>query len=202
MNEHFLKYLYSLTIALIFIGCAKNKTSNSIESNRGNLIERQLIRYEYEDSIYNDIEYYINAKNDTVINQIKIYKKGIIDTLSSHFYDLWLTPLTNGKSKGNITFHSSTDTIIKKTRELEFGFAQSSGDSIYFKTFKVINKKSISFEYGNFRNNTFMGYLYEVISIPLDSIPNEERKVRLIFSNTMVDNKVFTSNPYFGVIYE
>jgi len=47
-----------------------------------------------------------------------------------------------------------------------------------------------------------MGYLYEVINIPLDSIPNEDRKVRLIFSNTMVDNKVFTSNPYFGVIYD
>jgi len=143
MNEHFLKYIYSFTIALIFVGCAKNKTFNNIESNSKNLIKRELIRYEYEDSVYEDIEFYINEKNDTVINQIKIYKKGILDTLSSHFYNLMLTPLKNGKSKGKITFYSNTDTITNKIRELEFGFAQFSGDSIYYKTFKVINVNNV-----------------------------------------------------------
>lgn len=145
-----------------------------------------------------EAEVYI-GKGDTIVNQEKYYKSGILDSTKSTFYNLKLNYSENNDSiaNGNITLNlpKAGEKLKLTGQEIQFSYIQSENDSIYFKEVKT-DKNNIAFEYKKFKDDQLEGVLW--ILRTFRHIPDNDS---LLFTNQimLIDNKIYTNNPFIGM---
>ncbi len=190
---------YFFILFLVLLSCKNNsKTADSLTSENLNEKSKRIwLKYGDFDE-YVQYEYYIKG-NDSIQNQFIYIENNKIDTLISQFYDLSLKKTDSNKYKGKIKFYSAYDTAKVENRvfrSLEFSFAQKKGDSTYWSKYKFDKNYELYFEYEDYKDESVIGYLNEIISVSLDSIRSGEGMINLINSIVIVDNKPETDNPF------
>ncbi|RBA29275.1 hypothetical protein [Flavobacterium tibetense] len=192
-----MKILYFL-LFLIIISC---KGEDRIESetydrlsNEG-LYRREYLKLHYTDSSV-DYEIYVSKDNDTISNQYRKYKNGVLDSLNSVFYNLKITK-TNKPNiyKGTITLYSKYKNLKldeNNQREFEFGYCIQTKDSIDIVYLNSKSETTFEFEFENYYNNKLQGVLYQLVQ--RDTIVNNEEMVNINTINILVDNDTITDN--------
>lgn len=197
--------LYLLTF-ILWISCKKNdinkddalKTEIGIDTTK--LYQKIGFSYGNENDITEEYEVYVSKKKDTFWNQWKFYNYGILDSTKSTFYTLKV----EGKHidsifKGVISFFSPADSIPNSkihSREVHFVYLQNIKDSIVYKEIKS-NKNVINFDYKNYENLSFVGFISDIRFFKMDSIPE---KLLLNQNEFAIDSEISTNNPFVDLL--
>ena len=191
-----------LLIFIILISCKEKEIKvsdvieNKTEFDTTKLYRKITITYGNENKITEEYEVYVSKKKDTFWNQWKFYKNGVIDSLKSKFYDLKVEGNKNDSIlKGIISFYSPADSIPKSkisSREVTFLYLQRVNDSLIFKEIKT-NKNVIHFDYMDFENLSFVGYISDLRFFETDSLTE---KLLLNRNHFAIDSKISTNNPF------
>ena len=174
----------------------KNKSENTIEIDTSKMFQRVSIPYYDNNKIVEEYEAYISKKKDTFWNTWKFYKNGIIDSSRSKFFTFRITE--NKKDsimKGKISIYSPADSIPKSkisSRKITLVFLQKENDSIITKEIKS-EISTIEFDYKNFENYGFEGFVMDLRSFKLDSTPEKLLLNRNYFA---LDTKLSTNNVF------
>lgn len=143
------------------------------------------------------VENYVSNVGDTIENQFKRYKNGVVDTLKSEFYDLEIYDTDKPNIyKGIITLHTRFDTLQineKNTRRLQFMFDEF-GDSISLGS--VISKTSnrLEFEFKNVISEHLTGVLIQ--DVFRDTVIDGEDMVNYGKTRILVDTRGITDNTF------
>ena len=200
------RIIYILFI-LFLISCQKtaektiekkpeNISEDIIEIDTSKMYQRINIPYYENDELIGENEAYVSKKKDTFWNTWKFYKNGEIDSSKSKFFDFNITG--NKKDsilKGKISIHSPADSIPESqisSREITFIYLQKEKDSLIFKEI-ITDKSTIEFDYKNFENYSFEGYISDLRFIKIDSTPDKLLLNRNFFA---IDTKVSTNNTF------
>ena len=173
---------------------------NEIEIDTTKKYQKINIEYRTENETLTDYEVYVSKKKDTFWNQWKYYKKGIIDSYKSKFYNLKIEGNENDSIlEGTISFFSPSDSIRDSKispRDVTFVYLQKEDDSVIV---KEIRSKSniIHFDYKDFENLSFVGYIYDLRFIKTDSLSEKLLVNRTQFA---IDSKVSTDNYFVGLL--
>jgi len=165
-----------------------------IKQDTTKLYQKIKIIYGEENKNSEEYEGYVSKKNDTIWNQWKFYKNGIIDSSRSKFYQL---KIEGNKSdsilKGIVSFYSPGDSIQQAkidSRKVSFTYLQKENDSLIFKEIQT-DKNIIEFEYKNYNNLTFVGYISDLRFVKIDSLPEKLFVNRNYFA---LDTEISTNN--------
>ena len=177
------------------------ESTKKIESSKRKRTE--FTRYwtvnKVDDKNYNETEIYVALGKDTVFNQYKTYKNGILDTIRSHFFELHVSKnLNDTVYLGNLKLFSSLDYEIKSKllkRELTLHVFQKKSDSIYTRVFKSKNSNEIKFDYYQYKETIINALLFDNRTYEGSKI-NGDEMVRLTESMFFVDSKYKTQNPF------
>ncbi|QED37368.1 hypothetical protein FK178_06380 [Antarcticibacterium arcticum] len=189
-------------ITFFILGSCKNNESSKLELEE-NFPELdttklyQIITINYrKNNILEEYEVYLTKKKDSIWNQWKIYKNGVIDSSKSKFYTLKIEgKKSDSVLKGTISFHSPFDSIPAskiKSRTVTFAYLQKINDSLIFKKIYT-DKNVIHFDYYDFENMSFIGYISDLRFIEIDSVPGSLLLDRNSFA---VDSEPSTNNTY------
>ena len=192
---------YILSFVLL-LSCKNTKTEelNSLEGNiqfdTTKLYQKLNIIYDDQNGLKQEYEVYVSKKNDTFLNQTKIYKKGILDSSQSKFYDLSITGnKTDSIFDGTISFFSPADSLPKSkiySRNVSFGFLQKQNDSLIFEEIET-DTNVINFKYKSYNDFKFEGFITDLRFFKIDSM-NE--KLLLNRNYFAIDSEVSTNNVY------
>jgi hypothetical protein len=204
-----IKRIYLLLCGFIFClnSCQDKKSdlkthTNDTQENNYNdgytgkyCYKRLFINYNYPDSITEEIETYISKNNDTVVNQIKYYKKGILDSTNSCFYNINLIQSNKPDTyKGTFHYYSNLDSDpknIDSKKLFKLAINQKTKDSIYTQLFEINGLgNKIEFELINYKSNQLVATMSEFRVLKID---NSDR-VRIAVTELGVDNKLETCN--------
>lgn len=170
------------------------ETKNKIELDTTKLYQKISISYNLNDEVTKKYEVYVSKKKDSIVNQLRFYKKGIIDSSKSKFYNLNISGNKNDSIlKGEVSFFSPADSIPNSqinSREVTLVYLQKEKDSIVYKEVKS-NKNIIQFDYKDFENLSFVGYISDLRFIKIDSLPEKLLVNRNYFA---IDSEVSTNN--------
>src|SRR5690606_11560487 len=100
---------------------------------------------------------------------------------------------------GRISFFSPADSIPKSkinSRHVTFIYLQKENDSLIFKEIKT-DKNVIHFDYKNFDNLSFVGYISDYRFIEIDSMPE---KFLLNRNDFAIDSEISTNNPFIELL--
>jgi len=196
---------------ILFSNCGdgvKENSKRTMDNENVSEILSDLIKYnrkwiqikDEEKNTEQNQEVYISELGDTIYNQNKFYINGQLDSAKSAFYELDLSPDSNGKYKGKITIHSSKIHNIESpiTRRRLQLYLLNKEDSINT-DFESVNMNQIEFSYSS-SNDTLRGVLIDKLEI--DTIINGENMVRLLDSRYYLDNKSETINTFIEVFEE
>ena len=142
-------------------------------------------------------EVYISNDNDSLYNQYKKYNNlGEINIAESIYYDFDLEKDTiNNIYSGKIEYHEPTNLLKYKIKEkkITLHFWQQLSDGIEIIKYSSENEDYIEFEFYNETNN-IIGLLeyYKVI----DTIINDQKKLRVIHAFHPINNKQKSINPF------
>ena len=191
-----------LLIFLLSISCKEKDIKetviikNETELDTTKLYQKINISYGNKNDITEEYEVYISKKKDSFWNQWKFYKKGVIDSSKSKFYNLKVEGNKNDSIlKGTISFFSPADSIPDSkisSRDVTFIYLQKDNDSLILKEIKS-NKNVIYFDYKDFENLSFVGYISDLRFIKIDSFPEKLLLNRNFFA---VDSEVSTNNTF------
>jgi hypothetical protein len=205
-----------LILALIFlVSCNDGKlkenqtTKNAIATEINNkrikndttkLYQKVKIIYGEEKKNSKEFEGYVSKEKDTIWNEWKIYKNGIIDSLKSKFYELKIEG-NKGDSvfKGIISFYSPGDSIRQAkidSRKVSFTYLQEENDSLIFKEIQT-DQNIIEFEYKDFDNLSFVGYISDLRFVKIDSLPEKLLVNRNYFA---IDSEASTNNTFIELL--
>jgi hypothetical protein len=148
-----------------------------------------------------EIEAYVNKENDTLVNQIRFYNNGKLDSTKSKFFELIISGPKDSVMTGHVTFFSPRDTLSNKRiheRSVTFHYVQSENDSIVIKEIRGTTN-SITFPYRNFMNFTFMGYISDIRFITKE-ITNYSLEVEVNHVKFAIDNNTSTDNTYVDLL--
>jgi hypothetical protein len=148
-----------------------------------------------------EIEAYVNKENDTLVNQIRFYNNGKLDSTKSKFFELIISGPKDSVMTGHVTFFSPRDTLSNKRiheRSVTFHYVQSENDSIVIKEIRGTTN-SITFPYRNFMNFTFMGYISDIRFITKE-ITNDSLEVEVNHVKFAIDNNTSTDNTYVDLL--
>ncbi len=140
-----------------------------------------------------EIEAYVSKKNDTLINQYKTYRKGVLDSSLSKFYELKIEGYKDSLIQGEIRFFSPRDSTPLnqvESREVTFIYLQRENDSLVVKEIKT-DTNFIKFPYRNYDDYTFVGFISDyrfITSTSSDSLLLN-RNLFAIDSEASTDNK-------------
>ncbi len=195
-------YILFLLIFTLAISCKNKELSKPEieedlpEVDSAKLYQKISIVYEDEKNISEEYEVYVSKKNDSIWNQWKIYKNGVLDSSKSKFYNLNIEGNKNDSLlKGTISFYSPADSIPTakiSSREVTFIYLQRINDSLIFKEIKT-DKNIIHFDYKDFDSLSFVGYISDLRFIEMDSVPEKLLLNRNFFA---IDSEVFTNNNF------
>ncbi len=117
-----------------------------------------------------EYEYIINKEKDSFLNQARIYKSGILDTLKSKFYDLKVLKNKGLNHSGHIYYRNHLDTLgleINKNRWVFLYLEQQiTQDSVAHKIFISEDGNNIYYEYSDFENGYISGYIDDTALVP------------------------------------
>jgi len=192
-----------LLLFLCIISCKQSTdlktekaTLNKTEIDTSKRYQRINIPYYENGELIGENEAYVSKKKDTFWNTWLFYKKGVIDSSKSKFFDFSITG--NKKDsilKGKITIHSPADSIPKSkisSREITLVYLQKENDSIITKEIKS-EKSTIEFDYKNFENYGFEGFVMDLRFFKLDSTSEKLLLNRNYFA---LDTKLSTNNVF------
>jgi len=192
-----MKKTFLLIIVFSFLSCEqKEKNYNEKASIKLDTIYSRLwINYPLVENPDKSIEFYVSSQTDTIFNQRKIYKNGVLDTLKSEFYNLEVYK-TNKPNlyKGKITFHTRFDTLKinkKNNRELQFLYLEFN-DSIIISSVKSKTSNYLEFEFINTKNNHLTGVLIQ--DVFRDTLVKNEEMLNYSKSRILVDTRNETDN--------
>ena len=196
---------FRILIIILAIGIGScSKTKGSVELKKAKAVnkvdykkyDRFWITYEYPNNNSEKVEVYVSKENDTINNQIKFLKNGIIDSIQSRFFEITLE-----KSKKvdtyNGTFHyysehDSNPKNIEKERRLRLSIFQKSRDSSYYQKFESKGSNKVEFELVNYESDQLIGIMWEMRFIQKDVESKDMAQV--IETHLAVDNKPTTNN--------
>ncbi|WP_197055459.1 hypothetical protein [Gillisia sp. Hel_I_29] len=143
-----------------------------------------------------ETEVYIFPNGDSIQNQYKKFKNGILDTLNSNYYKFGKLKFDDTIRKVDLDFYSCYDTLKKfNSRKIELTIFHKNKDSSYSKTYSPISGYNhFIFDYIDFDDENICGIIWE--SIQIDTIIKGENKMRLLEQIMLVDNKSPSSNPF------
>jgi len=197
--------LILLTVSFIGLNsCSEKKNNLRLKQTKSNYnhsyedkycYKRLLINYNYPNDITEEIEVYISKNNDTIDNQIKYYKKGVLDSTNSLFYKIELEESNKpGTYKGTFHYYSYLDSDPKNIdakKTLRLAIDQKNRDSMYTQSFQINGSgNKIEFELINYKNNQLVATVNEFRVLEID---NSDR-VSIIITELAVDNKLKTCN--------
>ena len=160
------------------------------------LYQKIKIIYGEENKNSEEYEGYVSKENDTIWNQWKFYKNGIIDSSKSKFYQLKIEGNKNESIlKGIISFYSPGDSIKQvkiHSRKVTFTYLQKENDSLIFKEIQT-DKNIIEFDYRDYNNLTFVGYISDLRFVKIDSLPEKLFVNRNYFA---IDTEISTNNTF------
>jgi len=175
---------------------SENIIDNTIEIDTSKMYQRINIPYYENGELIGENEAYVSKKKDTFWNTWKYYKNGKIDSTKSKFFNFNIT----GKKKdsilkGIVSIYSPADSIPKSkisSREITFVYLQKENDSLIFKEITT-DERTIEFDYKNFENNSFVGFITDLRFIKIDSTPDKLLLNRNYFA---IDTEVSTNNTF------
>jgi len=164
-----------IIVFIIFQSCRqKGKTETTTELQKDSTeITHEFIEVSKKINDNTVAEYeYVVSKNDSFLNQTKIYKNGILDTLQSRFYDLNIIKNDGLNHSGHIYYRNYLDTLkleINKDRWVFFYLEQRiNKDSTAHKIFCSKDGNNIYYEYSDFENGHISGYIEDTALFPVD----------------------------------
>jgi hypothetical protein len=171
-----------------------DETKNKIELDTTKLYQKISISYNLKGEVTKKYEVYVSKKKDSIVNQLRYFKKGVIDSSKSKFYNLNVSGNKNDSIlKGKISFFSPADSIPSSqidSRDVTLFYLQKEKDSIIYKEVKS-DKNIIQFDYKDFDNLSFVGYISDLRFIKIDSLPEKLLVNRTYFA---IDSEVSTNN--------
>ena len=198
--------LFFIILLIVVYSCKKKKQTvtekivNGIEHDTTKLYQKINIVYGEENTNSEEYEVYISKKKDTFWNQWKFYKNGVIDSSKSKFYDLKVEGIEGDSIlKGTISFYSPADSIPDSnihSREVNFVYLQKINDSLIYKEIRS-NKSVINFDYQNYENFSFVGFIEDIRFFYKDSVPEELLLNRNDFA---IDTEISTDNPFVDLL--
>lgn len=173
-----------LILLISIISCSDNRKSESAIKIQDDLTEITHEFIQVSKKLNNhstaEYEYIINNKKDSFLNQTRIYKSGILDTLKSKFYDLKILKNKGLNHSGRIYYRNYLDTLdleINKNRWVFLFLEQQiTKDSIAYKIFVSEDGNNIYYEYSDFENGYISGYIEDTALVPTmekDSLDSE-----------------------------
>ena len=145
-----------------------------------------------------DVEAYVSKKSDTIINQFKVYKNGVIDSSMSKFYELKIEGYKDSIIQGEIRFFSPKDSTSSdriEKRDVIFYYLQRESDSLLIKEIKT-DTNYIKFPYRNFDNYSFVGFISDYRWITVDT-SDAYLLNRNLFA---IDSEVSTNNKFVDLL--
>jgi hypothetical protein len=200
-----MKKIIFILIVFQFLSCVKkeNRLIEINEKNNDTIYTRVWINYPSLEKPNKSIEYYISSKTDTIFNQTKVYKNGILDTLKSEFYELEIYKTKKPNLyKGKIILHSRFDKLQindMNKRKLQFLYLEFN-DSLNLKSVTTKSSNQLEFEFINTKNNHLTGVLIQ--DVFRDTLINNEKllnygKTRLLVdTNNETDNLFISSHQF------
>jgi hypothetical protein len=171
------------------------------EQDTSKLFQKIRLVYGEENKSWEEYEAYVSKKKDTFWNQWTFYKNGIIDSSKSKFYKLKIEGNKNDSIlKGEISFYSPADSIPNSridSRKISLNYVQKENDSLVIKEIKT-DKNIIYFDYKDYENLSFVGYISDLRFIKIDSMPEKLLLNRNYFA---IDTEISTNN-YFVELLE
>ncbi|RZK09759.1 MAG: hypothetical protein EOO46_12845 [Flavobacterium sp.] len=196
-----------LVVSLLIIcnTCAK-QTKDEVVNDNVDFLSRErdttytqiLLNVHQKGEVMEELQLYASNKKDTILNQYKLFRNGVLDTAQSRYYILSI-----GRTKrpnvyqGTITVNSYINKLILSKGEefdFEFSYWQVTKDSTYLTTHKAKQKNKIRFKYTNIVDDNLSGII--LINSRNDTVENGEEMVRLRSLQMLVDNKEKTNNVF------
>jgi hypothetical protein len=179
----------------MLIGC-NNKNDKSKNANKSDIryeFERQMIIYEFDNNVTQEVEIYVNKQNDTFGNQIKFYKDNVLDSSKSRFYNLDIKEKSEPNIyKGEVVYHfdKKADGELESYKLNMINFSKDSMIEMYFDENDLVDNK-ISFEFKS-TNDTIIGQIHALHFKEKDD--KDSIRVRRVLLS--VDNYTKTNNPF------
>jgi|SRR5690625_929383 len=189
--------------AFVLFSC-KQKEELSIKKNPA---EETIISYDIkwvERQISSEskelLQLYISNDEDTLINQRKVFKEKVLDTLESDFYHLEFNRL-NTRNKGKLSIPSSLQKKFKNSKESNIWLylIRFEKDNIDIVEFHSINSTNVDFDFVS-EKDILIGMVKEQVEI--DTVVNDEKMIRLVESMFVIDNRNKTDNPFISAFIE
>ena len=168
-----------LTFLISLISCKENNTrERKIVSESQNDTTEILHKFievskDLNDNYKAEYKYLLNNKRkDSFLNEVRVYKNGILDTLKSRFYDLKVIKHNGVNHSGRVFYRNYLDTLdleINKQRWVILYLEQQiTKDSIAHEIFFSNDGNNIYYEYSDFDNGRISGYIVDTALIPLN----------------------------------
>lgn len=192
-----MKKILLLLISFTFSSCSqKEKTLTAKNPAESDTVYRKLWRsYPSTENPQESIEYYVSPKTDTIFNQMKVYKNGILDTLRSEFYELEVFKTDKPNFyKGKIILHTRFDKLKlnkENKRKLEFLYLEFK-DSLIVSSTKSESSNILEFGFMNTKDNNLTGVLIQ--DVFRDTIINGKTMLNYGKARILVDTKNETDN--------
>lgn len=207
-----MKQVQLVLLLMLLVSCIdgklkENKTTTNVTEITNNnkqdttkLYHKIKIIYGEEKKNSKEFEGYVSKGKDTIWNEWRIYKDGIIDSLKSKFYELKIEGNRRDSIfKGVISFYSAGDSIPQSKidlREVLFIYLQRENDSVILKEIKT-DKNVIQFDYKDFDNMSFVGYISDMRFVKIDSLPEKLLVNRNYFA---IDSENSTNNTFIELL--
>ena len=200
-SEKELLYISQKSLQESFNNCnseKENLIAENIQVDSTKLYQKIGWINQIDENTKEDVEAYVSKKSDTIINQFKVYKNGVIDFSMSKFYELKIEGYKDSLIQGEIRFFSPKDSISLdkiENRDVIFYYLQRENDSLIIKEIKT-DTNYIKFPYRNFDNYTFVGFISDYRWITVDT-----SEVYLLNRNLFaIDSEASTNNNFVELI--
>ena len=179
--------IIQLLLIILFITACKPKKEEQVEKNNPESnflkITPDFFRHSIDlDSHTTLKQEYVILKNDSFLNQKRIYKKGIIDTLNSKFYDLKSNKSDSINYSGNIYYRGFLDSLdlkINTDRWVNLIVVyKTPNDSIVEKTFESIDGNNIFYNISEFKKGSIRAYIEDSAIVPNNENDSIDIKIK------------------------
>jgi len=192
-----LKITSAIILIVFLFSCNKKESKKTLNETQ---TEQRIvaIKDKINDSIFSEKEFII-TKNDSFLNQLRIYKNGVLDTLNSSFFDLKILTNNGTNHSGQIYYRHFYDTlnleINKKRFVLLYLEQQTEKDSIVKKVFMSEDGNNIYYDYSDFQNGYISGYINDTALIFSDQDTTENSMARHLEQNMNIQLRLKNHKP-------
>ena len=158
--------IFILTVFVLFISCKKKEELSKITTTKEELeifYDIKWLENQLDSGSKELFQLYISSKKDTLYNQRKVFKNGILDTLESSFYNLDFKR-SKLRNQGSLYVKSSLNSKIKNPineKGLWLYLIQFEKDKMDVVEFHSLNSNSVEFDYKS-EEDVIMGVVKDV----------------------------------------